>query len=169
MSSPRGFTLIELLIVITIIGILASTVYIQFQGMRAKARDAIRTQDIFVLGSATNMYYYDNITVPQDGTNTLTVNFLESELSEGKYISKIPLDPLPIADAYQYTYVKGANLDGSPNKGFEYNAQLEASVNDAKESDDGGNAGGLYETGTNLALGLTAPGAVTASADTVAW
>lgn len=52
-----GFTLIELLVVIAIIGLLASVVLVSMQGVRLKARDARRQQDLSQIKLAIELSY----------------------------------------------------------------------------------------------------------------
>jgi prepilin-type N-terminal cleavage/methylation domain-containing protein len=56
-NNNKGFTLIELLMVIAIMGILSSIVIATINNSRAKARDAIRKQDLYQAKIAINLYY----------------------------------------------------------------------------------------------------------------
>ncbi len=55
-SKQQGFTLIELMVVITIIGLLASTVLASLSNSRAAARDATRVQAAKELQKALELY-----------------------------------------------------------------------------------------------------------------
>lgn len=109
----QGFTLIELLVVISIIGILATLIFANFVGVRARGRDAVRKSDIKQIQNALRMYYNDNQKYPQgafgscdSGSNAWSnlANFLSP-----KYISNLPVDPLnrigdfPEVYCYYYT------------------------------------------------------------------
>lgn len=55
----KGFTIVELLIVIVIIGILAALVFVQFNGMQQRGRDADRKADVRLIESKLAEYYAD--------------------------------------------------------------------------------------------------------------
>ncbi|MFH1575644.1 MAG: type II secretion system protein [Candidatus Nealsonbacteria bacterium] len=55
-KSKKGFTLIELLVVIAIIGLLSSIVVVSMQGVRMKARDSARKQDLRAIQTALELY-----------------------------------------------------------------------------------------------------------------
>ena len=59
-----GFTLIELLVVISIIGILAALIMVNFNAARERARDAQRKSDLDQIKKALRMYYNDNNMYP---------------------------------------------------------------------------------------------------------
>ena len=63
-NNKKSFTLIELLVVIAIIGLLSTVVLISLQGVRAKARDARRIQDLNHLKTALEAYYNDHNAYP---------------------------------------------------------------------------------------------------------
>jgi general secretion pathway protein G len=63
----RGFTLIELLVVITIIGVLATVVLVNYQGSRAKARDSKRKQDVSTYQGAVEAFFDDYNVYPKAG------------------------------------------------------------------------------------------------------
>lgn len=75
MVKRRGFTLIELILVILIIGILASIMIVAYNGVQARARDAIRKNDIASLAKQIEIYATQNQTwnaACGDTTNTMS-------------------------------------------------------------------------------------------------
>ena len=56
----KGFTLIELLVTVSIIAILSTIGLVSFQGTQAKARDAIRKDDLNKLATALEIYLQKN-------------------------------------------------------------------------------------------------------------
>lgn len=66
----RGFTLIELLVVISIISVLSGLILVNVVGVRERAADARRKNDLRQLKSALRLYYNDYNNYPA-GTGTL--------------------------------------------------------------------------------------------------
>jgi prepilin-type N-terminal cleavage/methylation domain-containing protein len=66
-ATHKGFTLIELMVVITIIGLLASTVLASLQSSRVAARDAQRIQEARQLINALELYRNQNGRYPCSG------------------------------------------------------------------------------------------------------
>lgn len=106
-DTSRGFTLIELMVVITIIGLLASSVLVMFGNVRAKARDARRTADISALMKALELYNNDNIGYP---TAASAVDVATLSLTPA-YLDKLPVDPRNTG-IYVYQYQSISNTDG---------------------------------------------------------
>ena len=119
-----GFTLIELLIVITIVGVLATVLLVNFIGVRQRARDAQRKADLRQIQAAVELYKADQGVYPStasmykdsDGVTSNCPNSLAS-LTGGTppaitYMQKFPCDPLPLNTApvpynlgnYYYSY-----------------------------------------------------------------
>jgi len=86
----KGFTLIELLVVITIIGILAAGATAIYSGAQAKARDAVRQNDVQMIGTAINFYGADN-----SGSYAVTA---KSDIA--KYLDTSPTPPTTIKNKY---------------------------------------------------------------------
>jgi type IV pilus assembly protein PilA len=63
-KTVKAFTLIELLIVIAVIGILVAVILPNLIGMRARARDTKKKNDLVQVKNALRMYYNDYNTYP---------------------------------------------------------------------------------------------------------
>jgi len=105
-ASLKGFTLIELLIVIVIIGILSAGAFALFTGSQAKARDAIRKNDVKAIETAVMLYMNDKSDVTPNAYNvkgtysatatdvdcSATVSTCQNGLV-GKYLQKAIAEP----------------------------------------------------------------------------
>ena len=69
----RGFTIIELLIVITVIGILAGIVIVNYRGATSRAYDDAVQDDLVKLSDVLNVYYSDNGTYPTNSAALATI------------------------------------------------------------------------------------------------
>lgn len=63
-SRHFGFTLIELLVSISIIGVLTAVLLPNFIGVRQKAKDSQKIQELKSVKNALRLYYNDNQTYP---------------------------------------------------------------------------------------------------------
>lgn len=96
----KGFTLIELLIVISIIGILATLLMVNFIGVRQRARDSQRKADLGQIQTALEIYRTDNGTYP---TSSFPPACGAAFTSGGStYMQKMPCDP-QTTNAYLYS------------------------------------------------------------------
>lgn len=120
-TANKGFTLIELLVVMGIIGVLAALLFTNFSGVRERARDTKRKNDLNQVKNALRLFYNDYQQYPA-GTGT-TINGCGSStnppstacawgtdsFSAGSpavvYMNQLPKDPLTGATEYSYTLV----------------------------------------------------------------
>lgn len=65
--SSIGFSLIEIMVVISIISILASVLYVNFNAARESSRDQVRTTDLKQLQLAVELYKAQNGRYPDSG------------------------------------------------------------------------------------------------------
>lgn len=104
-AGSRGFTLIELLVVMGIIGILATLMFTNFSGVRSRARDAQRKNDLVQIKNALRLYYNDYQSYPAVGANQTIAGCgathtdacpWDSSFSSGTtvYMNQLPQDPL---------------------------------------------------------------------------
>lgn len=112
-QNKNGFTLVELLVVISIIGVLSAILTANFMGMRERARDAQKIQNLNSIKNALRMYYNDNQSYPSGSScNTcLGGGVLD------KYLTSI--------GATEYIYTQLDNGDG-----FKLTVNLEAGAGD---------------------------------------
>jgi len=108
-----GFSLIELLVVISIIGVLSAVLVANFMGMRERARDAQKIQDLYAIKNALRMYYNDNQSYPTN-PNVMTPcssseNCLSDLLSGGYITSLADID-------YNYSQVFSGVVDSDKFK-----------------------------------------------------
>ena len=89
-NKTRGFTLIELLVVISIIGVLAGLIMVNFNSARERTRDTQRKSDLAQVKRALLLYHNDNNAYPtaielvwgaQFGSGTMV------------YMKRVPEDP----------------------------------------------------------------------------
>jgi len=116
-SKKRGFTLIELLVVITIIGILAGLLLVNFVGIRQRARDATRKSDLRQIQGAFELYRSDQGGYPTGvtcGSELAALNgSFSNNCTEGTtgctiYLKKVPCDPVNTApNTYQICSYNG--------------------------------------------------------------
>lgn len=99
----RGFTLIELLIVIAMIGVLSTILMVNFVGIRERARDARRKNEIRQIQTALELYRSDVGSYPATGVvDNNCGNAFTSLDGSATYMTKLPCDPL--GGSYQYDY-----------------------------------------------------------------
>ena len=95
-----GFSLLELLVVISIIAVLTAVLTTNFMGMRERARDAQKIQDLGSIKNALRMFYNDNQSYP---TGTTCTSCLSDEMDP---------DYLPSINSIGYTYTQTNSGDG---------------------------------------------------------
>jgi general secretion pathway protein G len=126
MGSRKGFTLIEILIVVSIIGILSSTVLVAVPKIRERGNDARRVTDLRSVQQAVELYYqacnYYPGTAQNGGCGDRTNIGTWPELTDaivGSGIEKnIPNDPAGRDYLYGsdgFGYVLGARLGDRSN------------------------------------------------------
>ena len=112
----RGFTLIELLVVIAIIGLLSSIVLSSVNQSRARARDVRRLADMRSIITALELYYQDHGKFPCKFYAMSTAaypneSFLKP-LTDGKYLTTVPVDPLQVPGGTRHYTYSTAPLNG---------------------------------------------------------
>ncbi len=170
--NEKGFTLVELLIVVAIIGILAGVVLIAINPGETlrKSRDATRLSDLDSVARALNLALAEEtvtLVATSGGSSSLSgatptavngngwvdADPVGTSAGLGQYLSALPLAPNHSAatpEAYIF-YSDGVN--------YELNAVLEATDNEVKMVNDGGNENDVngaltYEIGTDPGLDL---------------
>jgi prepilin-type N-terminal cleavage/methylation domain-containing protein len=131
-EAKKGFTLIELLVVIAIIGLLSSIVLVSMQGVRAKARDSVRKQDLRTIQMALELYQVRYEKYPPEGhwcdssigtqggdcpvsppqTDWGATSDLRDLITEG-FLGSLPKDPVN-SSAYYYWYEPDNIGQGTP-------------------------------------------------------
>ncbi len=105
LKKKKGFTLIELLVVIAVIGLLSSIVLVQLGPVRARARDARKSQDFAQIANAMQLCRYD------EACGTTAALFPQSATiptSITGYLAALPTSP----GGGSYTWVTNAT-DGT--------------------------------------------------------
>lgn len=113
-KTKKGFTLIEILIVVSIIGLLASVIFVGLAGTRARGRDARRVADLRSIQTGLELYFSKNGSYPAtlDALRTASIG-----------VTNIPKDPSTGAN-YGYGVA-------SPANSYVLIADTEASAGDA--------------------------------------
>lgn len=127
--AQKAFTLIELLVAISVIGILAGVLLPNFMGVRQRARDTQRKQDLNQVKKALRLYYNDFQAYPLEGTGDdagkiagcgatgISACDWGGEFSVGVdpnitvYMKRLPLGPQGTETDPEYTYQQGSDTD----------------------------------------------------------
>lgn len=107
-TNKRGFTLIELLVVISIIGILAGLLLLNFVGVRGRAGDTKIKNDLRQLKSALRLYYNDNQGYPVTASMPTSGAFDDGGTTV--YMKELPAD-FTYYSAGDETFLLQAELD----------------------------------------------------------
>ena len=94
MKKTQGFTLLELMVSIAIIGILASLMYINISGVRAKNRDAQRLMRVNEIAKALNIYNTSARSYPVYNGNITSSDAMSLALQTAGSISQVPVAPM---------------------------------------------------------------------------
>jgi prepilin-type N-terminal cleavage/methylation domain-containing protein len=119
-KEKKAFTLVELLVVISIIGVLSSTVFASLSGAKSRARDAKLGATVNAIQKGLELYfdkygYYPQKTEDEcggtEGYTTSNNNFMQSLITEG-FLTSYPVDTRGINCGIQYT------ANGNPGVGY---------------------------------------------------
>ncbi len=151
----RGFTLVELIVVVTIIGVIATSSVITYTSVRQRANDAVRLSHLMGYYSAFHQYYAVNEEFPSGAsmdTDFDTMSYMDSYPRDPKVGDE---DPLIVGigegNKYEYHYAV-ETVSGIRLQEFELSALMESKYNRGVALEDAGNSV-RYETGSNLQLG----------------
>lgn len=121
--SKNGFTLIELLVVISIIGVLAAVLLVNFVGVRERAADAAKKNNLRQLKTALRLYYNDYQVYPGAsgtliagcGANHVTACQIGEPFAVGTtvYTSEVPADAAYYAPAGGAAFLLVTPLDNA--------------------------------------------------------
>ncbi len=108
----KGFSLIELLTTIAIIGVISSIVYLALNGVREKARDTKRKNDIAQIGRFLALSCYE----PDGGNGTYDLADLIEEIKikfpqAQTYLARAPRDPKIGTDTQTYYFYQYSAVD----------------------------------------------------------
>lgn len=109
----KAFTLVELLLVVTIIGILAGAVLVNFRGQTDRAKESRARNDIQTLETALNMHEIDVGDYPSSDQGLQALSSDSGAAGwNGPYLRKsITRDPWGNEYVYQYPGSKGIYYD----------------------------------------------------------
>ena len=109
----EAFTLVELLLVVTIIGILAGAVLVNFSGQADRAKEARARQDIAALSTALSMYELQIGSYPttDQGLRALVENPGVDGWTKPFLKKRIIKDPWGNEYRYRYPGTKGGDYD----------------------------------------------------------
>ncbi len=101
LNPKTGFTLIEILIVVSIIGLLASIIFVGLGSSRARGRDARRVADLSSIQTGLELFFSKNGKYP--------ANYPDDLIGGGIGVVRVPKDPSTQGD-YGYSVNSSKNM-----------------------------------------------------------
>ena len=81
-SRKKGFSLLELVAVVTLIGIVAAVTMYRLNSVDQKtAKDNVAKQNVNLLQTATERYFFDTATYPTDQAAMVTAGYMPKQTS----------------------------------------------------------------------------------------
>jgi len=137
LRQPSAFTLIELLVTIAIIGILTSLATVSYAGLRLRARDAQRQNDLNNISVALSTYYAAQIPAQYPASSSatppakVTINSSTDPVTaalEPNFMRDVPVDPVN-SGTKVYKYQSYKNAAGTLHNDFALYATFENTSN----------------------------------------
>ncbi len=124
-KNSSGFTLVELMVVVSIIGLMSSILYVNYNDAREQARDKVRMTDLKSLQLAIETYKAQHGRYPAQGCGTVGTSFAGPGLGTGSFAS---CDVYITGHAGGVTFTpdfisvlpRDSRFESETNKGFYY-------------------------------------------------
>ncbi len=115
-----GFTLVELMVVVSIIGIMSSVLYVNYNDAREQARDKVRMTDLKSLQLAIETYKAQHGRYPAQGCGTVGTDFAGPGPVSGGSFASCDVYITGLTPDFISVLPKDSRSENETNKGFYY-------------------------------------------------